>query len=272
MDARAPPQARTSAPCANAELAGCNWLIAADGRPRALPLVPADPDAPERRGRAGPGGVPPRRAGQAPAAVRAARPRPAGGGGPPRVRPALQRRRAGQHRPRRRRGDARPRRGPRRRTASGGGVELARALPDAARPLPARDRPLLLADPGRGRSPPRSSATGSCSATSARTTARRSRATTSEGPPPDWVDSPRERVRDDALVGGLGGDLRPLPPHPRRAADGRRLRAGGRRARWTATTWARVADPSLMAVPALEPERESFDRGDRGPGCRSPTR
>ena len=35
----------------------------------------------------------------------------------------------------------------------------------------------------------------------------------------------RQRLRDDAPVGGLGRDVRPLPPHPRHAADGGGVRA-----------------------------------------------
>ena len=44
------------------------------------------------------------------------------------------------------------------------------------------------------------------------------------GPPADWSRALRQRLRDDAPVGGLGGDLRPLPAHLGHAADRRRLR------------------------------------------------
>ena len=44
------------------------------------------------------------------------------------------------------------------------------------------------------------------------------------GPPADWSRALRQRLRDDAPVGGLGRDLRPLPAHLGHAADGRRLR------------------------------------------------
>ena len=44
------------------------------------------------------------------------------------------------------------------------------------------------------------------------------------GPPADWARALRQRLRDDAPVGGLGRDLRPLPAHLGHAADGGRLR------------------------------------------------
>ena len=43
------------------------------------------------------------------------------------------------------------------------------------------------------------------------------------GPHPRLGGMPRQRLRDDTPVGGLGRDVRPLPPHPRHARDGRRL-------------------------------------------------
>ena len=45
------------------------------------------------------------------------------------------------------------------------------------------------------------------------------------------VGHPRERVRHDAPVGGLGRDVRPLPPHRRRPRDRGGDRARRRRAR-----------------------------------------
>ena len=39
------------------------------------------------------------------------------------------------------------------------------------------------------------------------------------GPPVGLGAGARERLRDDAPLGGLGRDLRPLPAHPRHAAD-----------------------------------------------------
>ena len=56
-------------------------------------------------------------------------------------------------------------------------------------------------------------------------------------PPAGLVGAPRQRVRVDAPVGGLGRDVGALPAHARRPRDGARLRdvaapgAGGRRAR-----------------------------------------
>ena len=60
-----------------------------------------------------------------------------------------------------------------------------------------------------------------------------------------------QRLRDDASVGGLGGDLRPLPPHPRDPADRRRVRHARHRA-------AGGKDPALMAVPAVVRDDDPF--------------
>ena len=109
----------------------------------------AHPHAPGRRRRARPGRLRGGRGRQAPAAVRARRARAADrprrdGDSAAGLRPALQRLRAGDHRPRRRRHHPRPRR-VRRRPPRGGARAAGRALPDRARPPAPRDRPLLLA-------------------------------------------------------------------------------------------------------------------------------
>ena len=51
-----------------------------------------------------------------------------------------------------------------------------------------------------------------------------------EGPPPGWETDHVSAYADHAPVRGLGRDLRPLPPHPRRAADRGRVRRARRRA------------------------------------------
>ena len=134
-----------------------------------------------------------------------------------------------------RRHHPRPRR-VRRRPPRGAPPAAARALPDRARPPAPRGRPLLLADPGRRRRR-RASAPARCSATSAADYAAGARAPLRAGPAAGLGRALRQRLRGDAPGRGLGGDLLPLPPHPRHAADRRRLPAagagarGGRRAR-----------------------------------------
>ena len=102
-----------------------------------------------------------------------------------------------------------------------------RAVPHAARALPARDRPLLLGGAGRPATARRASS-ASCSATSAPTTPRRCSGTTPRARRRTGA-SLRQRLRHHAPVGGLGRDLRPLPAHPRHPADRGGLRAGRRR-------------------------------------------
>ena len=65
--------------------------------------------------------------------------------------------------------------------------------------------------------------------------------------------APRQHVRDDPSVGGLGRDVRPLPPHPRHPPDRGGLQAVRRRAASTPT------DPALVAAPAAEPQRPPFE-------------
>ena len=57
------PTAEALHRCANVTLAGCNWMVRA--RRRAVPVVRADPDAPQRLRRRGPGRVRQRRGRQA---------------------------------------------------------------------------------------------------------------------------------------------------------------------------------------------------------------
>ena len=202
--------------CANAEIAACNWLVDAPGGCARAARSPAPA---RRRRRRGLERFRDRRGGEAAAAVRAGRARA-----------------AGRARSRRRltfdllSSDREP-------VTTGhadGVVTLDLAESDDAHREAMREQmgepyrtvlghlrheighyywPLLVPDG------PRASARARCSATSARTTRRRSTATTPSGPPPDWARAPRERLRDHAPVGGLGRDLRALPAHPRHAAD-----------------------------------------------------
>ena len=94
--------------------------------------------------------------------------------------------RAGAHRSRRRR-DHDQRRRSRRRRARAAPPAAARALPDAARTLPSRDRPLLLAAPARRQRSPRG-VSRAASATSAPTTRRRCSGTTTTGASGEWQD------------------------------------------------------------------------------------
>ena len=176
-----------AARCANLELAGCNWLVGAPGELcascRLTRTRPADDDA-EGIERFRDAEAAKRwllfelgELGAAGAELARARRRPG-------LRAALQRSRAGDHRPRRRRHHARRGR-VRRRPPRGAARAARRALPHRARALPPRDRPLLLAA-ARARRAARASAAARCSATSARTTARRSSATTQAGRRRDW--------------------------------------------------------------------------------------
>ena len=208
--------------CANAELAACNWLVDDDGR--ALLLLRAHPHEAGRRRRARPARAPRRRGGQAPAAVRARRARAAD-------RTAT---------------TATPgspstcSRAPAEPVTTGhadGVITLDLAESDDAHRVAMREQ---MGEPYRTvlghlrheighyyfpvlveRRPALERARASCSATSAPTTRRRSSATTPRDRPPGWRERLRERLRDHAPGRGLGRDLRPLPPHPRRAADRR---------------------------------------------------
>ena len=133
---------------------------------------------------------------------------------------------AGDDRPRRRRRHAR--RGRVRRRAPRGAARAARrALSHRPRALPPRDRPLLLAAARPRR--PGARALPRAVRRRARGLRRGARAPLRERSAVRLVAALRQRLRDDAPVGGLGGDLRPLPAHLGHAADGRRLRR--RRAR-----------------------------------------
>ena len=140
-----------------------------------------------------------------------------------------------------------------------------RALPNRARPPAPRDRSLLLADPG---APTRRRATRP---EPVRRRARRlragARAPLRAGPAAGLGRPLRQRLRDDAPGRGLGRDVLPLPPHPRHAADRRRLPAAGARAR-------RPSPPSAGRDLRLDAARRpAIVRGDPRPtGCRSPTR
>ena len=178
----------------------------------------ADPHAPARRGA---GAVRGRRGGQAAAGLRAARARPAD-----RRRPdasTCSRARAGRSPP---------------------------ATPTASsRSTWPRPTPSTASGPAPSSTSPTAPCSGTCATRSATTTSRssargsptigRCRALFGDdredysaaldrhyasGPPADWPRALRLRLRDDAPVGGLGGDVRPLPAHPRRPADRDRLR------------------------------------------------
>ena len=108
-----------------------------------------------------------------------------------------------------------------------------RDLPHAARPLPPRDRPLLLGSAGRATARA-ASRSARCSATSAPTTPRRIAAPLRAGRARRLAAALRQRLRDDASVGGLGRDLGALPAHGRHARDRAQLRPAalaGRRPR-----------------------------------------
>ena len=95
-------------------------------------------------------------------------------------------RRPGRHRPRRRADHDRPRR-VRRRAARAAARRARRALPHDARPLPPRDRPLLLADPRRPRAASASAARALFGDERADYDAALERHY-AQGPPPDWSE------------------------------------------------------------------------------------
>ena len=100
-----------------------------------------------------------------------------------------------------------------------------RAVPHAARPLPPRERSLLLGPAGRATASG-STRSARSSATSARTTREALAAPLrSKAPPADWQAALRQRLRQRAPVGRLGRDLGALPAHDRHARDGSRVRA-----------------------------------------------
>ena len=87
--------------------------------------------------------------------------------------------------------------------------------------------PLLVPEGRRARALPRAVRRR------ARGLRRGARAPLRERPAARLAAALRQRLRDDAPVGGLGGDLRPLPAHPGHAADRRRLRRERARRRAT---------------------------------------
>ena len=124
--------------------------------------------------------------------------------------------------------------------------------------------PLLVPDGPRARALPRAVRRR------ARGLRRGARPPLRDGPPADWARALRQRLRDDAPVGGLGRDLRPLPPHPRHAAD----RAALRRARRGAdaapptrrrTDFRALIDDWLPLTYALNAINRSMGRDDLYP-------
>ncbi len=172
-----------------------------------------------------------------------------------RVRLPRRDRRAGAHRSRRRRHhDQRRRSG--RRGARAAPPAAARALPDVARTLPSRDRPLLLAAPARGQRSPRGVPRA------VRRRARRLCGGAAEALR-RWsgrmAGSVRQRLREHAPLGGLGGDLGALPAHDRHARDGGGL-LGSR--------FVRVAPTSRLSRPAARSDRAVPSTRRSRPGSR----
>ena len=76
----------------------------------------------------------------------------------------------------------------------------------------------------------------------------------------------RQRLRDHAPDGGLGGDVRPLPPHPRHAADRRAPTASGSTAGPARTDgMAAMLDAWLPLTYALNALNRSMGRDDLYP-------
>ena len=96
----------------------------------------------------------------------------------------------------------------------------------------------------------------------ARATTRRDRAPLRAGPAGRLGRALRQRLRDDAPVGGLGRDVRPLPAHPRHAADRGGLRGDA--------SPARRGSPTDDAPLTRSRRRASddFARPARRAGCR----
>ena len=231
-----PRQARRRATyrlCANYDRENvCNWAVAAEdpdplcGSCRLTRVIPDLGAAGQQ------GGVVPARGREAAAGLQPADARPAG--------------REQDRRPRARRRVRVPRRGdrpaPRVLTGHSDGVitinvaeaddaereqrrkRAARALPHAARPLPPRDRPLLLGAADRRRRAARD-ASARCSATSAPTTRTALQQHYDERRAGGLAGAVHQRLRQRASVGGLGGDVGALSAHDRHARDRGGLRA-----------------------------------------------
>ena len=216
--------------CANLALAGCNAEVGADGRLCFACLLHPHPSA--RRRPRGPRRLPRRGSRQAAPAVRVrassacpstptARPRAASPSTCSRARP-------NRSRPATPPASSRsiwP--SPTTSIASRVRTPARRAVPHAARPLPARGRPLLLPDPDR-RARQRWSGRVSCSATRRADYQAALDRHYEKGPPADWQ---AQFVSDYATMHpcrGLRRDLLPLPPHPRHPADRGRASDPGR--------------------------------------------
>ena len=225
-----------AAPCANPASAGCNWLLdarragAVPARCRADP-DPAQPTPTCARPRADFART---RGGQAAAASSSSstwgcRWRPATATHGLAFDLLSSAVRAGRHRPRRRRHHHRPGRGRRRPPRA----DAARELGEPYRTMLGHLRHeighyywavLVERRPAAARRVPR--------AVRRRAGGLRARPCDrhyAQGPPPDWEQRLRQRLRDDAPVGGLGRDVRPLPAHPRHAADRGGVRHAGHR-------------------------------------------
>ena len=131
-------------------------------------------------------------------------------------------------------------------------LERARARSSPATPTASsrstwpRPTPSTASRPAPSSTSPTAPSSGTCATRSATTTSRsscatgdalpralrrrsrglpgRARSPLPRGSARRLAATPRLGLRDDASVGGLGGDVRPLPAHPRRAADRGRLR------------------------------------------------
>ena len=192
----------------------CNWAIPADDPHPAVLVVPPDARHPRSVDPVAARGLVQARGRQAaprlqPAAPAAAGRQPRRRSGPrTRVRvpggPAAGQRPGADRAPRRRH-HHQPRRG-RRRRARTAAPAAARAVSHAARPRPARGRPLLLGAADR-RHPPARAVPRRCSATSAPTTARRCRRTTrtARRPTGSAASSPPTRPRIRGRTGPRRG-------------------------------------------------------------------
>ena len=219
--------------CANLHVAECNWLVTGRADPQDVYVVRAHPHPAESGRHRRDGRVRGRREGQASDGRRTDRPQATHRGARCRspvrtgVRPALQPVREGVHRPRRRCDHPGPRGGRRRAPRATAHLD-GRAVPNAARPLPPRDRSLLLLPAGRYVAGVPAPVPRSCSAIPTPTIRPRWTATTARARRRAGRTSYVSVLRHHASRRGLGRDVRALPAHPRHPGhrSGVRVRPG----------------------------------------------